>query len=45
MADSEQRSIHEVELTIEAVRAGLPVQVDYWDGETDEDPYLQRMCY
>lgn len=45
MAENETRSIREVKLTIEAIRAGLPVQVDYWDGETEENPYVQRMCY
>lgn len=37
---SEMRTLDEVQSIVDAVRAGLQVQVDYYDPETDDDPYV-----
>lgn len=42
---SEMRTLGEVQSIIGAVRAGLQVQVDYYDHETDDNPYVARATW
>lgn len=39
---SEMRTLKEVRMIVDAVRAGERVQVDYYDPEIDDDPYVAR---
>jgi hypothetical protein len=39
------RTISEVQSIVDAVRAGLPVQIDYYDPERDSDPYVNNPQY
>ena len=43
----ESRTMDEVREIVAAVRAGIPVQVDYADpaSEEDEDPYIVKPCW
>jgi hypothetical protein len=40
---SEMRTLEEVEIIVQAVRAGEHVQVDYYDPELDDDDYVYRV--
>lgn len=42
---SEMRTLSEVQSIVDAVRAGLQVQVDYYDPETDGDPYVAKATW
>lgn len=42
---SEMRTLGEVQSIVDAVRAGLNVQVDYYDPETDDDPCAARAMW
>lgn len=42
---SEMRALGEVHSIVDAVRAGLQVQVDYYDPETDDDPYVAKATW
>ena len=37
---SEMRTLDEVKGIVDAARAGIPVQVDYYDPEIDDDSYV-----
>lgn len=39
---SEMRTLDEVRMIVQAVRAGERVQVDYYEPEIDDDPYVFR---
>lgn len=39
---SEMRTLEEVEMIVQAVRAGQQVQVDYHDSDNDDDQYVSR---
>lgn len=40
----ESRTLEEIHQIVECVRAGIPIQIDYWDGEED-DPYVVKACW
>lgn len=42
---SEMRTLKEVHMIVDAVRAGERVQVDYYDPDIDDDPYVVRQCW
>lgn len=42
---SELRTLDEVGMIVQAVRAGERVQVDYYDPELDEDPFSVRVAW
>lgn len=43
---SEMRTLNEVQGIVDAVRAGLQVQVDYYNPDTDDDdPYVARATW
>lgn len=42
---SEMRTLDEVQGIVDAVRAGIPVQVDYYDPEIDDNPYVVRATW
>lgn len=42
---SEMRTLGEVQSIVDAVQAGLTVQVDYYDPETDDDPYVYKVMW
>lgn len=42
---SEMRTLGEVQSIVDAVRAGLQVQVDYYDPETDDDPCVAKAIW
>nr|WP_296440750.1 hypothetical protein [uncultured Acetatifactor sp.] len=42
---SEMRTLDEVGMIVEAVRAGYQVQVDYYDPEIDDDPCVYRAAW
>ena len=42
---SEMRTLDEVQGIVDAVRAGIPVQVDYYDPEIDDNPYVVRAAW
>ncbi len=42
---SEMRTLEEVSMIIQAVRAGWRVQVDYYDPEIDDDPLAFRAAW
>ncbi len=42
---SEMRTLDEVQGIVNAVRAGIPVQVDYYDPEIDDNPYVVRATW
>ncbi len=42
---SEMRMLDEVQGIVDAVRAGIPVQVDYYDPEIDDNPYVVRATW
>lgn len=42
---SEMRTLDEVQGIVDAVRAGIPVRVDYYDPEIDDDPYVARAVW
>ncbi len=42
---SEMRTLEEVSMIVQAVRAGERVQVDYYDPEIDDDPYVVRAAW
>lgn len=42
---SEMRTLGEVQSIVDAVRAGLQVQVDYYDHETDDNPYVYKATW
>lgn len=42
---SEMRTLDEVRMIVQAVRAGEQVQVDYYDPEIDDDPYVVRAAW
>ncbi len=42
---SEMRTLDEVQGIVDAVRAGLRVQIDYYDPEIDDDPYAARAAW
>ena len=39
------RTIREVQSIVDAVRAGIPVQIDYYDPERDVDEYAHTPLY
>lgn len=39
---SEMRTLKEVQMIVDAVREGVQVQIDYYDPEIDDDPYVAR---
>lgn len=42
---SEMRTLDEVQGIVDAVRAGIRVQVDYYDPEIDDNPYVIRAAW
>ncbi len=42
---SEMRTLDEVKMIVEAVRAGEQVHVDYYDPEMDDNPYVCRAVW
>ncbi len=42
---SEMRTLDEVKMIVEAVRAGVQVYVDYYDPEMDDNPYVCRAVW
>lgn len=42
---SEMRTLEEVSMIVQAVRAGERVQVAYYDPEIDDDPYVVRAAW
>ena len=38
------RTLEQIQQIVDAVRAGIPVQADYADGEV-EDGYIARLCW
>lgn len=42
---SEMRTLDEVEMIVQAVRSGVQVQVDYYDPEIDDNPYVVRATW
>lgn len=42
---SEMRTLKEVQSIVDAVRAGLQVQVDYYDPDEDDDPYVAKATW
>jgi len=42
---SEMRTLDEVQRIVDAVRAGIRVQVDYYDPEVDDNPYAVRAAW
>lgn len=42
---SEMRTLDEVDMIIQSIRAGLQVQVDYYDPEIDDDPFVCRAVW
>lgn len=42
---SEMRTLEEVRMIVQAVRAGDRVQVDYYDPDIDDDPYVFRAAW
>ena len=42
---SEMRTLCEVRSIVDAVRAGLMVQVDYYVPETEDDPYVHKVMW
>lgn len=42
---SEMRTLEEVSMIVQAIRAGERVQVDYYDPEIDDDPYVVRAAW
>lgn len=42
---SEMRTLEEVSMIVQAVRAGERVQVDYYDPEIDDNPYVVRAAW
>lgn len=42
---SEMRTLDEVKMIVQAVRAGERVQIDYYDPEIDDDPYTVRAAW
>lgn len=42
---SEMRTLDEVEMIVQAVRAGVLVQVDYYNPEIDDNPYVVRATW
>lgn len=42
---SEMRTLDEVRMIVQAVRAGERVQIDYYDPETDDDPFVSRAAW
>lgn len=42
---SEMRTLDEVQMIVDAVRAGERVQVDYYDPEVDDDPCVVRAAW
>ncbi len=42
---SEMRTLEEVRMIVQAVRAGERVQVDYYDPDIDDDPYVVRAAW
>ena len=42
---SEMRTLEEVRVIVQAVRAGERVQVDYYDPDIDDDPYVVRAAW
>ena len=42
---SEMRTLDEVQGIVDAVRTGIRVQVDYYDPEIDDNPYVIRAAW
>ncbi len=42
---SEMRTLEEISSIVQAVRAGMRVQIDYYDPETDDNPYVVRAAW
>lgn len=42
---SEMRTLDEVQMIVDAVRAGERVQIAYYDPEIDDDPYVVRAAW
>lgn len=42
---SEMRTLDEVQMIVDAVRAGERVQIDYYDSEIDDDPLVVRAAW
>lgn len=42
---SEMRTLGEVQSIVDAVRAGLTVQVDYYDPDEDDDSYVAKVAW
>lgn len=42
---SEMRTLEEVKMIVQAVRDGERVQIDYYDPDIDEDPYVVRAAW
>lgn len=38
----ESRTLTEVQLIVDAVREGMPVQMDYYNPDIDDDPFVVR---
>lgn len=41
----ESRTLEEVHQIVAAVRAGIPMQIDYEDPDEDENPYIVKPCW
>lgn len=39
------RSITEIHGIVETIRAGMTVQIDYYDEELDDNEYIYRSCW
>ncbi len=39
------RTLDEVQNIVDCVRADLPVQIEYWDPDEDEDEYVAKACW
>lgn len=41
----ETRTLREVQSIVDAIRAGHQVQVEYYDPEEDDNPYVHKACW
>ena len=41
----ESRTLPEVQMIVDAVREGIPIHVEYYDPDIDDDPYVTRGCW
>lgn len=43
--DQDTRTLEEISEIVAAIKAGIPVGIDYFDEELDENPYVVRPCW